>query len=216
MTPSLRSLNAYILAGGRSRRMGRQKALIKWKGQSCLRRIVEAIRPCVHETVVIRKDRISSCGPLGGIYTALCECRQEWAWFFPCDMPGLNSEILYWWKEQAERTLSQTSESRRIGLICTVEARSAQESTDPAGFPLLIHRSLQSNLEKQLQKGEYSLQKLVQSVTHARVILPVEVEIHFRNINTPEDWHVFLTQNNSQQYQVRQKLDRVTNIESAK
>lgn len=175
--------------------MGRQKALIKWRGKSCLRHIVEAVRPCVRDAFVIRKDNLPACGPLGGIYTALCECHQDWAWFFPCDMPGLNTEILLWWKEQAESILGQTKISGPVHLIGSVSSQSSPGKKAYAGFPLLVHRSLRMKLKEQLQMGEYSLQKFVQLTRSSHVTLPAELEVYFNNINTPEDWRQFLEQN---------------------
>ena len=75
----------YILAGGRSRRFGRDKARYEIDGVPMLTRVAEAMRPLATRTTGIARtesayqdlglntiaDAIPDAGPLGGVYTAL-------------------------------------------------------------------------------------------------------------------------------------------------
>ncbi len=77
-----------VLAGGASRRMGRDKAALPVAGRPMIERAVAALAAGCHEVVVVTArdqtpdggcrvvpDRRPSCGPLGGLETALAEAR---------------------------------------------------------------------------------------------------------------------------------------------
>jgi len=78
------TITAYILAGGKSQRMGTDKGFLEWKGQSFVANIIAAVKAVVGNNVVIVSsdeqydalgvtrisDIVANKGPLGGIYTA--------------------------------------------------------------------------------------------------------------------------------------------------
>ena len=66
-----RACEVCILAGGRSRRMGRDKARLRLGGVSLLARLKGLARALRLPARVIRRDAVPRCGPLGGIFTAL-------------------------------------------------------------------------------------------------------------------------------------------------
>lgn len=101
----------YILAGGRSRRMGRDKALLETGAGSFLENAVQALRPVCAERVkaVLGADRpdlikkISSSvpcvfdiyrnrGALGGMHAALTDCPTEFALILAVDLPFFTGE----------------------------------------------------------------------------------------------------------------------------
>jgi molybdopterin-guanine dinucleotide biosynthesis protein A len=106
------NVSGIVLAGGRSRRMGRDKALEPLGGQSLIRRVIERISPVVGEIVVVaadrsrgeslplaRGDRVAldvypGCGSLGGIFSGLSAAREDWGLVVACDMPFLNPKLL--------------------------------------------------------------------------------------------------------------------------
>ena len=107
-------LTAIILAGGKSTRMGRSKALVKIKGKEMLAWIVEGLRPLVDEVIVVAKDEhnmssyqkimpkdvkiltdvIALDGPLIGIYSAFLEVKSEYAYVHPIDSPVINKDVI--------------------------------------------------------------------------------------------------------------------------
>src|SRR6266404_414333 len=69
------SINGFVLAGGKSRRMGRDKASLEWRGHPLLDHMVHLLSTASRQVRIIGRDelpdRIPDCGPLGGILTAL-------------------------------------------------------------------------------------------------------------------------------------------------
>ncbi|HTP10913.1 MAG TPA: molybdenum cofactor guanylyltransferase [Anaerolineae bacterium] len=104
------AVSAIIQAGGQSRRMGRDKALIDYRGRPIIAHVIETLRVLSDDIVVIsnRSDLYSSfgarvvadydppCGPLGGIAAGLKTMQHPLAVVVACDMPFLNVNLLRW------------------------------------------------------------------------------------------------------------------------
>ena len=112
MTNPLRSLDdlsprratAILLAGGRSGRMGRDKALLPIRGRPLLQYIYEQLEPSFDEVLVsasdaaayaflgtrVVPDRIPGLGPLMGIASCLLASRNELNFVVACDMPVID------------------------------------------------------------------------------------------------------------------------------
>lgn len=100
-----------ILAGGRSSRMGVNKALLELGGRRIIDRVFDALAPVVDGVIVVRaddpwvdeiaadrgatvvQDRFPGAGSLGGIYTGL-DVAGEGVLVVACDMPFLNQRLL--------------------------------------------------------------------------------------------------------------------------
>jgi len=105
-------MSSIILAGGRGKRLGREKVSLVIGGQSLLERIVARLRKLGGEMILVLAydqknpfdplppevravhDRYPGKGPLGGIYTGLEESRDPYAATVACDMPFLNTGLL--------------------------------------------------------------------------------------------------------------------------
>jgi len=101
------SQDGFVLAGGASRRMKFDKALIEYRGRTLLDRAIDILsRAGLNVRVVVdRKDRFPGCpvekivdeipgaGPLSGIDTALSHCRGDFAFVLPCDMPFVDPRL---------------------------------------------------------------------------------------------------------------------------
>jgi molybdopterin-guanine dinucleotide biosynthesis protein A len=98
----------FILAGGRSSRMGHDKAMLEIDGVTMLDRAIDLIRSAGIEPAVVGSFDESSrrvgvpvipddwpgAGPLGGIATALRHSQTPWNLVIACDMPYLTTEWL--------------------------------------------------------------------------------------------------------------------------
>ena len=102
---SLANVTAVILAGGMSRRLGRNKALEPFQGEPLIRRVVHRMGQTASNIIVVANDDERAAelnlpdhvtpvideypgkGSLGGIYTGLKAAPTEWAVFCACDMP---------------------------------------------------------------------------------------------------------------------------------
>jgi molybdopterin-guanine dinucleotide biosynthesis protein A len=103
-------LDGVVLAGGRSRRLGLDKALVRFGGVPLLRIVVERVAQVCREVVVAvdRPDRYEGLGlparfvadespglgPLSGLQAGLRTCRTEHMLVAACDLPFLNVELL--------------------------------------------------------------------------------------------------------------------------
>ena len=97
----------FILAGGESTRMGRNKALLEFGGQPLILRIAALLSSVVAQPTVIAPlekfrgfglpmiaDDYPGFGPLGGIATALRATNKDWNLIVGCDLPFLTREWL--------------------------------------------------------------------------------------------------------------------------
>jgi molybdopterin-guanine dinucleotide biosynthesis protein A len=90
---------AIILAGGESKRMGRDKAALPFDGETLLQRVIASVQPLFVRTLVsVREprgdvalplicDTQSDGGPLVGLASALEAATTPWVFVVACDMP---------------------------------------------------------------------------------------------------------------------------------
>ncbi len=94
-----------VLAGGSSRRFGRDKARVRWRGRTLLahvldslqeaeERFVVASRPYPEAGVPVFSDRFAGSGPLAGVHAALFYARTDVVAVAACDLPNLTAD--YW------------------------------------------------------------------------------------------------------------------------
>lgn len=101
------TLSAAVLAGGQSRRMGRDKALIDIDGTPMLARAIATLRLISDDVFVVGNrseyrqfgtrlfdDAYPGTGTLGGIATAILHARHDYVVVVACDMPLLNPKLL--------------------------------------------------------------------------------------------------------------------------
>ena len=101
-------LTVAIQAGGESRRMGQDKALMPFLGQPLIQRVVTRITPIADEVIVTTNRPVDYAflalplfsdihpgrGALGGLYTAFFSARQPLVAVVACDMPFANPDLL--------------------------------------------------------------------------------------------------------------------------
>ena len=100
-------ITGAVLAGGKSVRFGKNKAIQELRGKRFIERAVESLRPFCDPVMVIAndlelyldlgvtlvRDIIPHQGPLGGIYTALLFSSEDWVLVKATDMPFLVPEL---------------------------------------------------------------------------------------------------------------------------
>ena len=150
------NLNGYVLAGGRSSRMGRDKAMLKLAGKPLVQRAVEKLRRVCAEIFVVGnrpelevyapvvRDLHEGCGPLGGIEAALQSSDREWNLLMAVDMPFLPAAFLSAWA----RSVMEEKDSR-VALF-TVDGR-------PQPALCLLHRDIGPFAGAAIRKGELKL-----------------------------------------------------------
>jgi molybdopterin-guanine dinucleotide biosynthesis protein A len=96
-----------ILAGGKSSRMGTNKALLKMEGKAVIERIVEELQKVVDSMMIVTnsfeeyaylnlpmvKDEWKGMGPLAGIHAGLTASQTEKNLVVACDMPFISPKL---------------------------------------------------------------------------------------------------------------------------
>ena len=120
-------VSAFILAGGFSSRMGKDKALLLFSNEPLIQITARLLKPIVRDLTVIGgperyahlglrvlPDRVMSAEngaplqtPLLGIATALSASDAQWNLVLSCDLPYLTTEWLDWLLDRAERSCAQ-------------------------------------------------------------------------------------------------------------
>lgn len=103
----LPELTAAIIAGGKSKRFGAQKAIAHLAGKRLIDYAL-ALAGSLSEKVLLNVNDVElfggvsaeiisdlqpDCGPLGGIFTVLQAAKTDWIAILPCDMPLLSENI---------------------------------------------------------------------------------------------------------------------------
>ena len=109
-------ITGMALAGGKSRRIGTNKALLPFGEGTLIVRAVGVLSSVVEKVwvivdsaeafcelgVAVREDIRPNSGCLGGIYTGLVVAETEYSLFLACDMPFMRSEFLSFLVSHAE------------------------------------------------------------------------------------------------------------------
>ena len=148
--PHFANVEGFVLAGGRSSRMGRDKALLEIGGQTLLARAVELLQSIAVRVSIIgdreryrsfgvptNPDRVPDSGPVGGIVTALAHSKSEWSLVIGCDMPYISAAFLKSLCDRAENAPSGIQgvvpeSSRGLEPLCAVYRKSAAPAFESA------------------------------------------------------------------------------------
>ena len=101
-------MTAIILAGGKSSRMGRDKAFLKIEGVPMIRRQLKLLRKFFKKITIVTnsphkykfrnvkiiKDIVPGQGPLGGIYSGLMASKSFHNFVLACDMPFIDLSLV--------------------------------------------------------------------------------------------------------------------------
>lgn len=214
----MRSLNqpptlaALILAGGRSQRMGTDKALLKTPdGQPLLTRTAQVAQQLTSDIAVVTPwpDRYrslllpevsliqeqtaadrSSTGPLSGFAQGWAHIHADWCLLLACDMPYLQPEPLsQWWAWLCRQQISSTTAASLIPHPQT----SDQKHWEPlCGF---YHRQCLPALHRHLGAQDSQTSRRQRSFQAWLKDLSVIAYTDFPparlfNCNTPDDWAI--------------------------
>jgi molybdopterin-guanine dinucleotide biosynthesis protein A len=104
----INKVSGVILAGGKSSRIGEDKAFLLLEGKPLIEIMLDKLKTLFKSLLIITnkpqvykkygiktyKDIIAEHGPLGGIYTALTKSRSAHSFIVACDMPFLNPDFV--------------------------------------------------------------------------------------------------------------------------
>ena len=179
-------LSGFVLAGGKSTRMGQDKALLNWHGQTLLDHMVELLRSAANPVQVVGRDplpdRLPGLGPLSGIATGLAMSSTDANLFVAVDLPLLTQDFLKYMQFRIEQ-------SSQPVLVCRIASE----------FPLCIGiwRPMLPEIERRLGAGMLSMRAMLET-PYTEVISETQLRklgfdvSMFRNINTQEDYRSIL------------------------
>ena len=190
--PELRHMDAIVLAGGQSVRMGVPKAHLPFGGSTLIETVIAALRPLFRTVYVVgrERDRLAGLdatlliddreysGPLVGLARGLSASDAPWCFAVGCDMPFLSPRVI----------------GRMASLLddCDVLAASVEGHVQPL-HAFYSTACLPAAL-RLLDEGDTSLRALLNASrvcsVEARRLLDVDPELDsFRDLDTPEEYN---------------------------
>lgn len=175
----------FVLVGGKSGRMGRDKALLPYRGVTLAEHIAALVQAAAGSVTLagdperfrglpypLVADVHPGNGPLGGVETALRSSAARWNLIVACDMPSVTVEFLAWLLDSAEtcggECLVPISRSGRPEPLCAVWDRSCLDAVTRA-----------------LSRGVRRMTEALETVRAVR--RQAAGDIWFENLNTPEE-----------------------------
>ena len=135
-------VTGFVLAGGKSSRMGQDKAFLEFGGRTLLTHALELAKAATGNACIVsskekfaafgqvEEDIFPGHGPLGGIHTALTSSRTDLNLILAVDMPFLQSEFLNYLVAQARDCTAAVvvpSTERGLQPLCAVYRRDFAE-----------------------------------------------------------------------------------------
>lgn len=191
MTPTQASLTGVILAGGKSRRMGQNKALMNLGGRSLVARVAEVLRTVFEARLMVTnspevyadlglpmvEDVYPDKGSLGGIYSAVHHAATPYCFVVACDMPFLNTAVMQYLMAQIGNYDVVIPDVQ--GDMQPLHAIYSKACLEP------MRRHLEGN---RLKIVGFLPEVRVRTVTTAE-LQPLDPDLRsFQNLNTPEEF----------------------------
>lgn len=181
--------NIIILAGGKSSRMGTDKALLKYKGQTfiqilfynlkniCSNIIISSNNPKV--SIIGTKtisDEIKEIGPMGGIYTCLKNSDSDFNFIVSVDTPFVSSKLLMYIFHKSENfDISVVSFKNKVHPLIGV-----------------YHKRILKLLSSEIQAGKYKIMEMIKKTKFQFIEIDGSFEKELLNINKPKDYEILL------------------------
>ncbi len=167
-------MNAYILAGGQSKRMGSNKALLFFNGKTMVEHIADLLLSagCASVSLIVKKElplplpqiieNTTQWHPLYGVSSALRSCADEYCLISPCDLPFVSIPSYQLLLQQQRECFFGNSNHRQplLGIFATRRTKEAWHDAQS-------HKS-------------------VMSFVSNHTVIPIESQ-QIRNINRPTD-----------------------------
>lgn len=201
-------VTGVVLAGGKSRRMGENKALMQLGNDSLIGHVIHRMRLLTDELLLITNnpteyghlgvsmhgDILPGTGALGGIYTGLTHASNDAVLCVACDSPFLEPKLLTYLVSilgEYDAVMPYTSRSNKdIGV--TNLSHSTDQTTLQTLCAAYSKRCL-SIIESMLQESELRVHALQERAYIKRISPEIWQAfdpdgMSFFNINTPEDF----------------------------
>jgi molybdopterin-guanine dinucleotide biosynthesis protein A len=189
----IRDISGAIMAGGRSRRMGKTKALLPYRGRPLIAQVYETLQILFEDIFLVTNDpglfdflpcakipdRIPGKGPISGIDAALRYSRNPYVLVVGCDVPFLSPSLL------------KLLTGKAVGADLVIP----RGPNGPEPLCAVYGKGCLPLIEDSLRKGDFKLVDLATRLPTREVSLEEVAAVDpgfrsFRNINTPRDFRL--------------------------
>lgn len=183
----MESISAYILAGGKSSRMGSDKGMLLLNETVFIAHIISALKTAGIESITIVsgnkaydflncnriEDLYSDKGPVSGIFTALSHSITKQNIILSVDIPLISPAIIKW----LIANIDQEKEITQVKI---------SDKTNP--LVAIYNKNVVSIFEEYIIKDQLKLQMVVATIPHKTIEVPQEWCDLLQNINTQKDY----------------------------
>lgn len=176
----------FVLAGGQSRRMGADKALLPHRGHTLVESVAAEVARAAgsvtligprhryaHLNLPLLEDLHPGLGPLAGLETALSATSCDWNLVAACDLPGVTAALL-------ETLLTQALAHPHLDVVLAAASDGRRQPLCAA-----YHRRVLPVVQSQIAKGHL---KLLQTLDLLACLDVPAGAADLRNVNSPADW----------------------------
>jgi len=191
------SITGVILAGGRSRRMGQNKALMRLGNSTIIEHVIRRMQAVTDDLLLITNtpqfyahlglpmhaDLVQGMGALGGVYTGLTCATNSTVLCVGCDMPLLQPNLL---------TYLTSILGEYDAVVPSVKVPDRATTTFQT-LSAVYSKRCTSIIDQMLNEGELRVHALYERIS-VRIVEPSEWRrfdprgLSFFNINTPTDF----------------------------
>ncbi|MEE9295576.1 MAG: molybdenum cofactor guanylyltransferase [Phycisphaerae bacterium] len=185
--PEQISIGGGVLIGGKSARMGTDKATMPWGNATILETIVHTARQVTTDCVLLGagpelprflkdmkqlRDPYSDAGPMAGLAALLAHFPHQWCLLLSCDIPNVSPATITALVEQiAPDTKAIAYSTPMLETCCT-----------------LYHASVLPDVERAIAAHRLALHRLIRSIPHVAVPADAPTQRALFNINAPVDY----------------------------
>lgn len=180
-------ITGIILTGGKSRRMGSDKALLDLNGKTLLEHSIDLCKPFCENILISSNntnhsvsgfemvpDEKPDCGPMGGIYTCLKKSKTDWSFIISVDSPFVEPTFI-------TNVLNEIGE---FDAIIPIHSKGKE--------PLiaLYHKNSLVEIGKMMEAENFKMHNLINSINVKWIESANWIKKYpklFHNINRPED-----------------------------
>lgn len=183
-----------IIAGGKSSRIGQNKALLKLNSKTVIEIILNKIKPVFDEVIIISnnpddysflelivyKDIYPGLGPLAGIHSGLTNSNSEINFIISCDLPLITTEAIdFIANYNSKKSAIMYKKDDRLQYLCAVYKQDC--------LPIV---------EQCLKTGRLKVKDFINKIDIEIVDAAWITEEIFFNLNTVEDFNYLKNLNN--------------------
>ncbi len=183
-------ITGIVLAGGKSRRMGTEKGLLKFGGKHLIEHAIAVLEKVCGQIIIIENsdtydflgydviaDIIPNSGPMVGIYTGLMNSKTELNLVLSCDMPFISEETLKY----------LVSNIKDFDVVVPWHG---EQKLEP--MCALYHKNTIPVFEQFIQSDNYKIQDVYSQLKTNKLFISADLDFYkshlFDNLNSKEEF----------------------------